>query len=421
MPIKLIQCISHGDSAKGKVSEYLIAKAEKDGRDVINARGTGGDNAGHTVISGTRKAGLSLLPTGCIHENATSVLGRGMVLHMPALMDEDVKTVRETFEVDPVPRLIIDARAHIIFLAHRKADGMDEDRLGEKKVGSTRKGIAPAYADKHARKGVRMEWLLQDPANIKDHYRKVLIQGWAERWGIALTDEEQQQEMADLLRAREMFAGSIRSGKEMRAMWQKTIAAGTDVVIEGAQGSLLSVDCDEYPNVTSSPSTTAGAMQGVGIPVRELDEVIATIKAYETLVGTHHPRTAFPPDQEERIRKNGNEYGTRTKRPRTCVPIDLEALAELGFEESVQKLAFMKADVLDDEESFPVCVGTNPDGTPKYVQHQGWMSKTRGMTNYAEMPSQAQALHQLVEKHMGIPIEYIGTGPESTEMIDRTQ
>lgn len=421
MAIKLIQCIAHGDSAKGKVSEFMISQAEKAGRDVINARGTGGDNAGHTVISGTRKAGLSLLPAGCIHENAKLVLGKGMVLHMPALMDEDIKTVNETFGVNPVPRLIIDSRAHIIFLAHRKADVKDEERLGAKKIGSTKKGISQAYADKHARKGMRMEWLLKDPASIKDHYRSVLIHGWAERFGIALTDEEQQKEIADLLRAKEMLEGNLRNGNDMRKLWRDTIDAGTDVVVEGAQGSLLSIDSDEYPNVTSSPSTTAGAMQGLGIPVRELNEVIATMKAYETAVGTHILRTKFPTEQEARIQKNGNEVGTRTGRVRECTPMDLEVSAAIAAEESVTSVAFMKGDVLDTEENIPVGVGTKPDGSVEYVQHRGWMSKTRGMRDYADMPGQAVALHSLVEEHMGVPIQYVGTGPESSEMIDRTK
>lgn len=420
MSVKLIQCIAHGDSAKGKVSEFIIAQAEKAGRKIYNARGTGGDNAGHTVISGTRKAGLSLLPAGCIHENAQLVLGRGMVLHMPALMDEDIKTVNETFGVDPIPRLIIDSRAHIIFLAHRKADAKDEERLGEKKIGSTKKGIAQAYADKHARKGMRMEWLLKDPASIKDHYRNVLIHGWAERFGIALTDEEQQKEISDLLRAKEMLEANIRSGKDMRKLWRRAKDEDTDIVIEGAQGSLLSIDCDEYPNVTSSPSTTAGAMQGLGIPVRELNEVIATMKAYETAVGTHVLRTQFPAEQEARIQENGNEFGTRTGRRRKCTPMDLEISAEIASEESVTSIAFMKGDVLDPEEIIPVGVGTKADGTVEYVNHTGWMSKTRGMTDYADMPGQAKALHRLVEDHMGLPIRYVGTGPESSEMIDRT-
>lgn len=413
MAITAIQDLRWGDTGKGKISEYL-SQPERCG---VSIRAVGGGNAGHVIMLGTRKIALHLLPAGCVHEGVDLVLGRGMVTHLPTLTKE-IDEVKTTFGTDPLQRLFIAKENHILFNGHKAADVALEKRKGKDAVGTTGSGIGPAYADKALRVGMRMEALEGSVEGLKDGYGK-LLKHWAETYGVTLDSTAEQQDLANLLLAKKLLDGRIT---DMRKYWRAALdqmkeGKKGDGTIEGAQGTILSVDSDGYPFVTSSPTTVAGHLQGAGLPWRELTRVIGTLKLYDTRVGNGPMRTELSAEDSEHLRNLGGERGSTTGRNRRVGWLDLEDTKERAWEESVTELAVLKGDVLDPYKVIPLAYnGTK--AKVDYAEFPGWDPQSmRGARSMEELPSKARDIYKFIADYTGRPVRYIGTGPESTQLI----
>lgn len=409
MSVTLIQDLRWGDTGKGKISAHESDPELCD----ISVRAVGGGNAGHVIKMGTREMSLHLMPAGCIHEGVDVVMGRGMVTHLPTLLKE-IDEVREKFETDPLKRLIIAPENHILFDGHKRADKAMEQRRGEDVIGTTGSGIGPAYADKALRVGVRMEELNKSEAHLKDRYRGILLH-WAANYGVILSSTEEDKDVQTLLQAKEVLGEHVVP--DMTEYWRKKLLANARVVIEGAQGSLLSVDNGGYPYVTASATTTNGHMQGAGLPMRTLGHVIGTLKAYDTRVGSGDMRTRLSPEQEKRMRQKGGEFGSTTGRARGVGWLDAQDTQKRAWEESVTQLAILKGDIMDGEVDIPVAFGTK-DGKPDYVNMRGWEQPIRGMKSFNDLPDEAKVFYKTISDFIGVPLRFIGTGPENDELID---
>lgn len=391
-----------GDEGKGKLIDVLAAEY-----DVI-ARACGGANAGHTIVVGGKKHIFRLLPSGCLHEHAEVVLGAGMVIHLPTLLEE-IGLLRDA-AFDIVPRLWIANEAHILFDFHREIDGVLEERRSKtgNGIGTTRRGIGPAYMDKAARVSIRMEKLGED---IRGELQKRAGELRAS-YGIALDVEREQNQLHE---AAAMLQSCV---KDTISLLHERMASGKRILIEGAQATLLDIDHGTYPYVTSSSTTIAGALQGLGIAPMVLGEVIGVAKAYCTRVGAGDFLTEAEGTTAERLRERGGEYGSVTKRPRRCGWLHIPDLRRSAMINGFACWNITKLDVLDTEEV--ILVGTEEkNGKAVMKEFAGWKTSTVGMTQFDDLPQQAQDLLMFVESETGMPIRYIGTGEGREEMIIR--
>jgi len=398
-----------GDEGKGKAIDILGEHF-----DVI-ARACGGANAGHTIVVKGKKHVFHLLPAGSLHEGKPVVLGAGMVIHLPTLLEE-IRTLREA-GIDVVPRLHIAEGAHIVMEYHKDVDGVMEQRRAEKtgkKIGTTKRGIGPAYMEKAARTGLRMGQLQSYfSANIKGlkdelEWKKSSA---AEMYGVAV---DTTKEFANLQEAYEMIGGCIGS----LDLLHQALADGKRILIEGAQAVLLDIDNGTYPFVTSSQTTAAGALQGLSLPPRALTSCVGVAKAYCTRVGEGEFPTEVEGETGDRLRKRGGEYGATTGRPRRCGWL---SIPDLKFAAAINGFScwnITKLDVLDEEETIPVMVGMK-GGKAVCENMPGWKTVTSGITSSEKLPMQAQAFLRFIEEQTHVPVRLIGTGPGREEMIVR--
>ncbi len=411
MSITAVQCIRAGDSGKGKINGLLGDPENCD----VGGRGFGGHGAGYRQFVKGKELKLSVVPVTSAYEGLSSVIGRGMYVHIPTLVDSNIQQIRNVMGHDPVRDLTIDGRAHIVFDGHAIADAQREG--ADAKFGSTKNGMSQVASDKYAKVGKRMEWLLKDKSTLKDEYA-AHVAALEARFNIKMTGEQKDQELNRFLEMKEMLGGNIKDGKYMRGMWRNYLEKDARILAQAVQGSRLSINSDGYPNVTSSSTTVAGLMDGLGLPANLPVTVVGTMKPYDTFVGKHNVRTQMDPEQESRIQIRGKEFGTRTGRRRSVHPLDLEDAAALAYEEGVTYTALLKQDVLDEEDEFPVCVGTQSNGEPEYVMVKGWKENTNGIRRYEDLPARNREFHNLIERVMGIPIGLIGTGESDTDIID---
>jgi adenylosuccinate synthase len=339
-----------GDEGKGKLIDILASRFD------VVARACGGANAGHTVVVNGEKHVFHLLPSGALHDHVQIVLGAGMVIHMPTLLEE-IDTLRR-FGIDVRPRLHISAAAHIVTEEHKERDAtLEEGRT--QKIGTTRRGIGPAYMDKAARIGER----INDGCHIA-----------------------------------ELMYGFLQNNRR--------------ILIEGAQGTLLDIDHGTYPYVTSSSTTAAGALQGLGMAPRALESCIGVAKAYATRVGEGPFSTEISETDAGRIRERGGEYGSTTGRPRRIGWLSLPDLKFSAILNGFMYWNITKLDVLDEEESIFVEVAK---GDLKIFQ--GWQTQTSGITDFEELPMQAQEYIRFIEEETHIPVAFIGTGHGRDDVI----
>lgn len=396
-----------GDEAKGKIVHFLSREAD------LCVRFNGGPNAGHTVVDEHGEAVLHQVPAGALHPHCLGVLGQGMVLD-PWALQEELFALKA--QGRPEPKLLLSERIHLILPAHR----VREEREGTaSRLGTTKKGVGPAYADRVARRGLRL-LDLRDPA----YAREVL----AEQGSLDLDPEAI---LRDLLRFHQEFQGRVGDG---RAALAQALAAGEVVVFEGAQGTLLDVDFGTYPYVTSSCTTVHGIPWGTGV-WPELRAVVGVAKAYTTRVGAGPLPTEIPGDLGLRLRKVGREYGATTGRPRRCGWLDLVALRYAHEVNSFTHLALTKLDALSGFPQLQVAVAYRIGGTrverfpptalelaeaePIYETLPGWRADIRGVREFAQLPPEAQAYVRLVEEVVGVPVALIGTGPRGSDLIVR--
>ncbi len=390
-----------GDEGKGKMTDILGSHFD------VLARACGGANAGHTIVVGGKKHVFRLLPSGCLHEGKPVVLGSGMVIHLPTLLEEI--DILKAAGVEILDRLLISSGAHIVFDFHKAIDAAMEEKR-ENGIGTTKKGIGPAYMDKAARSGIRIERLKDDlkselTARAKD------VQ---EKYGVIVDLDTELKNIAD---ARTQLLHRIVPS--LPVLMHSFLSEKKTILIEGAQATLLDLDHGTYPYVTSSFTTSSGALQGLGMPPRSLSSCIGVIKAYCTRVGSGEFLTEEAGPIGDRLRERGGEYGSVTGRPRRCGWLHLPDVMYAGYVNGFSCFNLTKLDVLDEEEQIPVGIGKNAAGTVEYRVMKGWKTSTQGVRDWNKLPTEAREYIEFIETFTKVPVRLIGTGQAREDIIVR--
>jgi adenylosuccinate synthase len=411
-----------GDEGKGKIVDLLTPHFS------IVARFQGGHNAGHTVYVNGTKFVLRLIPSGILHAGVTCIIGNGLVVDLAALFAEVDELTRNG--IDVASRLIISDKAHLILPYHRDLDLLSEARRGERKIGTTSRGIGPAYEDKIARRGVRVCDLM-DPVgleqNIRDNVtaRNRLVQDSTMDW-------------------RPVFDQLMGYGQRLRPwvrdvslMLAEAIRAGEAILFEGAQGTLLDIDHGTYPYVTSSNATIGGVCTGLGVGPRAIGAVMGVVKAYTTRVGEGPLPTELLGEMGNRLRDTGNEYGAVTGRPRRCGWYDAVAVRYGARINGLDALALTKLDVLDGLDRIDICtayrcgsrtltdfpsdIGQLAACEPVYETMPGWPSPTKGVRRFEDLPEAARRYIARLEEVSGVRAALVSTGSERDDTIHRPE
>jgi len=411
-----------GDEGKGKIVDVLSERFS------AVARYAGGHNAGHTVIIGDHKFVLQLIPCGVIRPNCLGVIGNGVVLDPIYFLDE-VDRVRKTgLNIDG--RLFVSNRAQVILPYHRMIELAAETAPGRQKIGTTSKGIGPAYEDKMARSGLRVVDLLNSSL-LRTHIEAACEEKNAIAHALFGTDPLDPAKMYDdyaaaAERIRPLVADTGR-------LLNGILASGGSVMFEGAQGTMLDIDHGTYPYVTSSSATAGGASTGTGVGPTAIGTVISVTKAYVTRVGGGPFPTEVQGDIGDHLRARGNEYGAVTGRPRRCGWLDIPMLRYSNQVNSAEWLVVTKLDVLDELEEIPICIGYEIDGKvsdevpadvrgleaikPVYTTLKGWRQSTEGIAEYDKLPQAARDYLAFQERESGAKIGMISTGPDRDHTI----
>ena len=410
-----------GDEGKGKATDLLGDRVD------FVVRYQGGNNAGHTVVIGEESYALHLLPSGVLSPGVTPVIGNGVVIDPEVLFGEIDGLAARGVSCD---RLLISANAHLIMPHHRALDRVTERYLGKARIGTTGRGIGPAYADKVARTGIRVQDLL-DPGILRQKLDLALM--------------EKNQVLAKVYNRRGIDAGAVAAeyvehGAKLRRYVADTVLVlnraldeGKTVLLEGAQATLLDVDHGTYPFVTSSSPTAGGASAGSGIGPTRITTVIGIVKAYTTRVGSGPFPTELHGDQGEWLRKAGGEYGVTTGRARRCGWFDAVIARYAARVNGVTDFFVTKLDVLSGLDKVPVCVAYDVDGTrhtempmtqtefhhavPVYEYLDGWWEDLSGAREFASLPRNAQAYVRALEELIGAPVAAVGTGPRRDQTL----
>jgi adenylosuccinate synthase len=415
-----------GDEGKGKLVDVLTP-----GYDII-ARFQGGPNAGHTLEFEGHKHVLHTIPSGIFRDNVVNLIGNGVVID-PCVFEKEINALRAK-NVPVEKRLSISRKAHIILPTHRLLDRASEASKGDAKIGSTLKGIGPAYMDKTGRNGMRVGDLLDAGFTAKYEALKqkhmFLLDGFKNFYQVD-TIELQNLEV-DFLRGVEL----IKSLNIVDSEWyiNQALVSGKKVLAEGAQGSLLDIDFGSYPFVTSSNTVSAGACTGLGIAPGRVGEVIGIFKAYCTRVGSGPFPTELNDAIGEQMRKIGNEFGSTTGRPRRCGWLDIPALRYACMINGVTQLIMMKADVLSDFDTLKICTSyKTPEGEinylpydmspdkvqPIYTEVKGWTEDLTGIRSETQMPDSLKAYIRFIEDELAIPVTVVSVGPDRDQTIVR--
>ncbi len=424
MPNIVIAGAQWGDEGKGKVVDLLTDRVQ------VVARYNGGHNAGHTVIVGGRKFVLHLVPSGILHPGILCVIGNGVVIDPEALEGELGELAAGGVEVDD--NLLVSDRAHLILPHHRSLEALSEEQRGARKIGTTLRGIGPAYEDKAGRRGITAGDLLR-PTALSDkltesrrHYEQT-VQGAGRT-----PDVEWERVVADLAAFGERHRCRI---VDTALALHRQMAQGYSVLFEGAQATLLDIDHGTYPFVTCSAAAAGGAATGAGVPPTRIDGVIGVAKAYCTRVGTGPFPTELSGDLGDQIRKRGAEYGATTGRPRRCGWFDAVAVRYTTRVNGFDTLAITKLDVLDEIETIPICTGYRTDGEtltewpsdsavleacePVYEMMPGWQARTVGAREWRDLPPEAKAYLERLGELVGTEVGLVSTGPDREQTVIR--
>jgi len=413
-----------GDEGKGKIVDLLCESFD------VVARYQGGHNAGHTVKFGEQHFSLRLVPSGILHPGKLCILGNGVVIDPEALLEE-IEGLR-ALGVEVEENLKISDAAHVILPYHKAIDLAREEAAGATKIGTTGRGIGPAYETKVSRYGVRVADLL-DP----DVLREKIEFACAEKNSVLRTvygkgTFDPKKLFDDYTRYGEVLAPRITNGT---VLINERIRAGQKVMFEGAQGTLLDIDHGTYPFVTSSNTVAGGICTGLGVAPKHIHRVVGVGKAYTTRVGGGAFPTELDEEPGEHLRKRGNEFGTVTGRPRRTGWLDLPILRTAAMLNGIDSLALTKLDVLDEFEEIPVCTEYNVHGErwrtfpafavahhdykPEYRVMKGWQKSTVGVTNFDELPQEAKDYIRFIEDEIECPAGIVSTGPRREETIIR--
>jgi adenylosuccinate synthase len=420
MPTLVIVGAQWGDEAKGKLVDVLGEQAD------VVVRYSGGNNAGHTVLVGQKEFKFHLIPAGILHRHVTSVLGSGMVVCPKSLLEELDRTLNQAGQIG---ELRISAGAHVVFPYHRMLDKLEEEARGANPIGTTSRGIGPAYQDKVARVGIRIGEMVDEeifPERLRDvlAYKNRLLQMFG----------------ADPLDYNELFSEYSAYAKRLRPLVSDTdvfvqdaVESGKRVLFEGAQGTFLDLDSGTYPYVTSSHPTSAGACVGTGIGPRAIDGVVGVCKAYTTRVGSGPFPTELLDETGEFIREKGREFGTTTGRGRRCGWLDLVLLRHSAKLNSLSGLVVTRLDVLADVERPKIATAYRlkgetirhvPQNThefaavdPVYEEMAGWEGDLRSARRLDDLPREARDYLARIESETGVPIAVVSIGPDREETI----
>jgi adenylosuccinate synthase len=417
----IITGLQWGDEGKGKVVDYLTESAD------VVVRGQGGNNAGHTVIAKGTKYVLHLLPSGILWDNKTNVIGNGVVLD-PIGLCEEIRRIESQGVVITPAKLLISDRAHVVFPFHKELDAARETALGSQKIGTTKRGIGPTYADKINRNGLRLADLFD-----RDFTTAQITRRCAEANEILtkydLPTFEADSVLADIYAAFERLAPHITNTIPiLHEAWK----SGKSILFEGAQGTLLDIDFGTYPFVTSSNTTAGGSCTGSGLPPNAIQRVIGVCKAYTTRVGSG-PFPTVDEGLSEYLHGLGREFGATTGRPRGCGWLDTVLLRFACMVNGVTGLAVTNLDGLDAYETLQICTGYDVDGTihhlppanrpawdraiPVYESLPGWMSDTTACSSYDELPDEAKRYLARLAELCGAPIAFVGVGPDRSQTL----
>ena len=417
--VDVILGLQWGDEGKGKIVDYFANNYD------LIARFQGGPNAGHTLYVDGKKIVLHQIPSGIFHENKTNLIGNGVVLDAITLKKECDNVA--AFGVDYKKNLYISERTHLILPTHRAIDKASELAKGNEKIGSTLKGIGPAYMDKTGRNGLRVGNLLDK--SFTTEYIKLrlkhqkLLDSFNFQEDIS-TWEEEFFEALDFLREFKIVNGEYFINKK--------IQEGQRVLAEGAQGSMLDVDFGTFPFVTSSSTISAGVCTGLGVAPQKIKEVFGVSKAYCTRVGSGPFPTELHDETGELIRKTGNEFGSTTGRPRRCGWIDLVALQFACMINGVTQIIMTKADILDGLEELKVCNGYKINGEeksyvpfqmnrvaiePMYKNFKGWNKDITEITDFGSLPGAMKDYITYLDNFLGVPVKFISNGPGRDQLV----
>ena len=411
-----------GDEGKGKIVDVL-----SHGFSIV-ARYAGGHNAGHTVIIKGKRFVLQLVPCGVLRQGCRSVIGNGVVLDPLALLKEVGALRQAGVQVDG--NLFVSNRAHVILPYHRMIEMGAENAPGRVKIGTTSRGIGPAYEDKMGRRGLRVADLLDSNllrTTIENACREKNMIAHALFNSEPLDADAMYREYAEAAKKIAPFVTDTAD------LINRALAAGESVMFEGAQGTMLDIDHGTYPFVTSSSATSGGAVTGTGVPPNAIHTVIGVTKAYCTRVGEGPFPSEIDGPVAEQLRARGNEYGAVTGRPRRCGWVDLPLLRYAQMINGVNWWVVTKLDVLDELDEIPVCVGYKVNGKktdtvpalatgfeqvqPIYEKMPGWKKSTEGITEFAKLPKAAQEYLRFLEKESGAKIGMVSTGPDRDQTI----
>ena len=421
--IKAIVGANWGDEGKGKITDSLAKESD------IVVRYQGGSNAGHTIVNEYGKFALHTLPSGVFYDHITSVIGNGVALNIPILMEE-IHSLTE--KGVPAPKLLVSDRAHVVMPYHILFDQYEEERLGGKSFGSTKSGIAPTYSDKYAKIGFQVCELFDD-AHLKEKLENVTEQKnvlLEHLYHKPLLDPEELFETC--LRYREMIKPYVGNVSDFL---HKALAEGKNILLEGQLGALKDTDHGIYPMVTSSSTLAGFGAIGAGIPPYEIKEIITVVKAYSSAVGAGpFVSELFGAEADELRRRGGDggEYGATTGRPRRVGWFDAVATRYGCLMQGTTKIALTVLDPLGYLDEIPICIGYEIDGKvtdifpntrdcykakPVYKTMPGWKCDIRGIRQFEQLPEEAKNYIREIERLVGFPIGYVSNGPGREDLI----
>ena len=423
MMVKVVLGAFYGDEGKGKIIDYLSEESD------YAVRFSGGNNAGHTIEVDGKKFAFHLIPSGILNKDVKAILGNGVVIDPKVLIDEINNLKENGYDVD---NLYISSKAHLILPYHIELDGMLEDIRGDRKIGTTKRGIGPAYSDKYERCGIRMEDFIGD--NFKsilktnvDNKNKIL-----ETFGYEKVDFDKIYD--NYSKYSEVLKPYVCN---TTAMLHNALKNNENILCEGAQATLLDIDFGTYPYVTSSSPTIGGVSTGTGIGSRYIDEVYGVIKAYSSRVGEGPYVTELTDEVGDKIRELGHEYGTTTKRPRRVGWLDLVSLNYAIMVNGITGIAMNHLDTIGKLDKIKLCVAYEKEGkkeeyfdtnteflkkcSPIYEEFDGDFGDISKCHTFEELPNNAKKYVNRVEEVTDTPVEFIGTGPGRDDIIRKSK
>jgi adenylosuccinate synthase len=422
MAVIVIVGAQWGDEGKGKIVDVLTEKAD------IVARFQGGHNAGHTVVINDKKFVLHLIPSGILHSNTTCIIGNGVVVEPKALIAEIDELKNRGIRVSG--NLMISRNAHLIMPYHLALDSACEKSKGKKSIGTTGRGIGPTYVDKMARSGIRVGDLLSPETfneKLKTNLKSINFLMKNLYKAPVFSQKKIFDEYMGYAKVLKKFIG------DTDVVINQAIAAKKNLLLEGAQGTLLDIDHGTYPFVTSSSSVAGGACTGLGIGPTRIDKVVGIVKAYTTRVGSGPFPTELNEATGERMREKGGEFGATTGRPRRCGWLDTVILKHSAAINGLSGLVITKLDILDGMDTIKICTSYRYKGktltdmpkdltvlescTPVYEDFKGWKESTVGITDFGKLPRNAKAYIRKIEELIGVKAVIVSTGQRRDELI----